>query len=926
MRPLHLTISAFCSYAGRTEIDLTKFGASGLYLITGDTGSGKTTIFDAITFALYGETSGGSREVATLRSKYAEPTAETFVEMDFVYKDKRYYIRRNPEYERPAKRGSGMSKERSDATLSYYEGNVIATGTGSVTKAVAEIMGIDKNQFTQIAMIAQGDFRRLLLASTRERSEIFRKVFNTKIYQDIQDRLKAESSKLGREYDRVKAGIEQYIGGIVAEPCSEQAGRLALVQAGDYGLLSDVIAVAEEIINADKEESLRLQKEKEDCQQRLAEVNRIIGRAEAVEKDKETVVALTAELAELKPQLAELKLAYEESIKQKPALEQLAVEINRQQEQLAQYDSLEQATKELQRNQELHNLYTENLGKYKKQQEEYGQRLNAAKLEHEQLADVETERVILLTRRNELEQTGRAVNRLFSQIRAVNKKLADLALLQKEYDTARRSKDAAADRYQQMENCYFNEQAGILASMLQEGEPCPVCGSVEHPSLAAKAEQAPDKAELDAAKAEAEQKHEIFIAKGNECNALQGQVESMRLTCAEDYENLLGVKTDDPLSKAALQAVRSLGIDARKETDEIKGKQEINAKRRQRRQLLAEEMPRLEKQAEELAAEILRLDKKITGLTADNGNLKKRLDELQSKLEFATADLAREQIRRLTTEKKRLADLMEGSKQAYETCSREVNQKHAAIQTLQERLANAQPVELTEVYGRRDELTAKNSRLEAMAETVSNRLLTNVTALKNIERQLIALEQVENKWQWVKALHNTASGNVGGKDKIMLETYIQMTYFERIINRANIRLLAMTDGQYSLKRCQTADNKRSQSGLDLNVVDHLNSSERGVNSLSGGESFMASLALALGLSDEIQSSSGGVQLDTMFVDEGFGTLSPDSLNQAMNTLIALAGSDKLVGIISHVSELKERISNQLVVTKDKTGSQVSVEI
>ena len=926
MRPLHLTISAFCSYAGKAEIDLTKFGSAGLYLITGDTGSGKTTIFDAITFVLYGETSGTSRDVATLRSKYADPTTETFVEMDFIYKEQRYQIRRNPEYERPAKRGSGMSKERSDATLAYYKGDIIATGTSGVTKAVAEIMGIDKNQFTQIAMIAQGDFRKLLLASTKERSEIFRKIFNTKIYQDIQDRLKVESGKLGKEYDRVKAGIEQYISGTVAAAGSEQEGKLALAQAGDYGLLADVVAVMEEIMAADETESKRLQSEKETCRQQLAAVNQVIGKAEAAKKDKETVAALTAELEVLQPRLEQLRLAYEESQKHKPQLEKLAVEINRQQERLTQYEQLEKAAQELQQNTEAYNLSVQNLAKYKNQQDESKRQLDAAKAEYDGLSDVETERVTLETRRSELEQLGQSINKLFRQIKDLNKKLAGLKVLQDEYAAAQAAKDEAAARYRQLENSYFNEQAGILAEKLQQGEPCPVCGSTEHPHPAAKGAQAPDKAALEAAKAEEEAKHEAFVAKGNECKILQGQAETMRLTCAADYEALMGEKTDNPLSEAAQSAVFALGTDAREKINKIQAQLEVNAAGRKQRQLLAAKIPQLEKESEDLTADMLRLDKEITKLAADNQNLQGKINEWQDKLEFATAALAREQIQRLEADKKRLADLLESSKQAYDDCKQDVSRKQTSVKTLQERLANAQVVALADTYAKRDQLTEQDKQLETAAKEVSNRLLTNGSALKNIERQRVALDKVETRWQWVKALHNTASGNVGGKDKIMLETYIQMTYFDRIINRANLRLLAMTGGQYSLKRCRTADNKRSQSGLDLNVVDHLNSSERGVNSLSGGESFMASLALALGLSDEIQSSSGGVQLDTMFVDEGFGTLSPESLNQAMNTLTTLAGSDKLVGIISHVSELQERISNQLVVTKDKTGSKVRVEI
>lgn len=475
MRPIKLILSAFGPYAGRVELLLDRLGQSGLYLITGDTGAGKTTIFDAITFALYGEASGGSREPSMLRSKYADPATPTEVTLRFVYAGREYTVRRSPEYTRPARRGAGMVTQAAEAELTCPDGRVI-TRLREVNQALCGILGVDRQQFSQIAMIAQGDFLRLLLADTRDRQAIFREIFKTGRYQTLQERLKTESAALRQQCDALRQRVEQSLG---------------------------------------------------------------------------------------------------------------------------------------------------------------------------------------------------------------------------------RVRDAA-------------------------GQP------------------------LD------------------------------------------GLPPEDAL--------------ARTET------------------LLA------------AAPEM---------------------------------DLAAQRERRAA-----LAD-------------------------------------------RRAELADRREQLRL-------RLAGNAAARDEAGAALTQLTRLEARWGWVRALADTAGGSLNGKEKVMLETYVQTAYFDRIVARANTRFMVMSAGQYELQRCRTADNNRSQSGLELEVVDHYNGTVRSVRTLSGGESFLASLALALGLSDEVQSSAGGIRLDTMFVDEGFGSLDEQALQQALQALASLTGGNRLIGLISHVAELKDRIDRQIVITKQRAGGSTAV--
>lgn len=814
MRALRLTMSAFGPYAGRVEIELEKLGSRGLFLICGDTGAGKTTIFDAITFALYGEASGNVREADMLRSKYADALTPTEVELEFLYRGKRYVVKRSPEYLRPKARGEGFTKQAADATLIFpqEENRQPITKPKEVTKAVTELIGLNREQFSQIAMIAQGDFLKLLLAKTEERSKIFREIFNTAPYQILQEKLKAESGRLKSLYEDKSKSILQYINGVTYDEDTEAGDTLRKIKEQKTpGSISDTMELLEEIIARDEETLFKCEETFGAVEAGLAELNRQMGKAETEEKAKREIAVTKNRLNEFEPKLPALKMAYERELGRKQEQESLAVQID-------------SAMKKLDRYQELETLI--------QQQRAVVKAIATGNQE------IEKELMRAETQRRQLEaEWKRAV--------AVYERAADRVQSTRSY-------------YETLERAYLGAQAGILAEKLNDGEKCPVCGSTHHPELASMPTEVPTKEALDGAKAERE--------------------------CAETK-----------LREASADA----GV--RKEKAE-------NAK-----QMVPKRIQILK---EELAADTARL-----------AHLTEKIENLKATLEYDSRETARAQIAGWQQEKRAMEAALKSAEAAYRDCETTIAGYRTSMETLQKQLEDVQPIDREALLENRNRMNEEKQTVKLQQQKISVRLVTNQNARTAIAKQAKEMESVEHEWMWVKALSNTANGNIGGKDKIMLETYIQMTYFDRILARANTRFMAMSSGQYELKRRSAAENQRSQSGLELDVIDHYNGSKRSVKTLSGGESFKASLSLALGLSDEIQSSAGGIRLDTMFVDEGFGSLDEESLNQAISALEGLSEGERLVGIISHVAELKERIDKQLVVTKDKLGgSRVRIEI
>lgn len=1323
MKPKKLVISAFGPYADRMELDFERLGGGGLYLITGDTGAGKTTIFDAITFALYGEASGEVRKGEMFRSKYAKPEVRTFVELTFTYQGKDYTVKRNPEYLRPKDRGQGMTMEKANAELIFPDERQPVTKISEVTKAVTELLGLDQRQFRQIAMIAQGDFQKLLLAGTADRSEIFRKMFHTEIYQELQNRLREEAKARWKTYDEKKRSISQYLDNVVCPEDARWKKEFDRLKKENFNgqvmrgmeLLAQCIEWDEEQLRMLKEEQRALYGEIEKKNQLLGKIKeRQTRQAEKEQKENERKLLLPeVEEKKKKSEQAEKEAGIceklEEQIREEKACLELLRKMKQEQEAMTQLqkelqetaeakgklqEEQENAKKELEQQkarkeklsgtevelarteqketyaaeqvQQL-SAYCEEIGKTadeeaaKKEEEnalcekikETEQAAGKAAEEAEKLAgqdkvceklqeekeNVRRKIFTLAEAKKQLEKTTDEALQLAGQLKQLQReeeklqadrtataeqmaKRSSAALQQEKFRQERETlenllkswewackeleekqsayrdgiqkRDNLRKTYQAMESLFLDAQAGILAEKLTEGEPCPVCGAIHHPQPAKRAEHTPDKATLDQKKEELREQEETAAGQSEAAGNCSRRVKELReqltacllkkmphereekqgngltetdkessfqeenetqrflpmsdsLFCQEavkkaeqlqeeeskqkvrqteyaelektqtrQQENLETLKKaiagaqadlgraegtqkalEEQLNKEIAEAEKEPGVEEvtasaeRKGSAEKKGAAEdrdyaetddrnflvgqiekvlsfwenrqkqcgeefaaAQAKMKRRAECIAlqkeaessqkkdheqlqrvrsclevlqsdrkrwnekeeklletleqqrkeiksadqfeniaeisftekqfleiltdtekqlwvrsmqeqrywkEKQETLEKQKRNLLAqkeELQRIQLEIQAETqkierrektirekelleakrkAEQKALQERIQEKETKLAGKEEKELLEHIKGWETQKEQRKAAQKTAKEELDAVQKnltEVQAALAAIQTLEaaDEEADLQGQQLpseTELQENLEMLSGRKQELDQRYNEQYHAANTNQNVYQAVQTQQSQMQEVEEEYKWVNALADTATGNVTGKWKIDLETYAQMAYFDRILRKANVRFLTMSQGQYELKRQEDGGNIKSKAGLELNVIDHYNGTERSVRTLSGGESFQASLSLALGLSDEIQSYAGGIQLDSMFVDEGFGSLDAESLNQAVKALEGLAEGNCLVGIISHVPELKDRIERKIVVTKNRSrdgvGSRAVIE-
>lgn len=1096
MRPVKLMISAFGPYAGKVDLELDKLGDRGLYLITGDTGAGKTTIFDAITYALYDGASGENREPIMFRSKYAAPDTPTFVELVFMNAGKEYRVTRNPEYERPAKRGTGMTVQRADAELIYPDGRVV-TKTRDVTNAVQEIMGIDRNQFTQIAMIAQGDFLKLLLASTEDRKAIFRQIFKTELYQKLQERLKTESAALSDQCKAAKSSVDQYIKGVLCNEDDVLNIELSTAKDGRM-LISDSIELIERILAQDIQVKADFENQMKDLDQKLENVNANLGKAEEYRKTEIALSTAEAEKQTAEPKLKLLQETLENEKSKQPAREELDREIALLEAELSNYDVLDERKAEWSETEKLFQTYVASETADKQKLGESQAQIENLKLEQKSLEHAGEQKEKLSGERTRKENEKEKINSLLSElagyqnsalklikleealktavsahkmmveerdkqdtaIKAIREEIKSLEnapslkekllheketaenssakiialssklsafksscqTLQTEQEKYKQAADQAnllLEDYNAKNQMFLSEQAGILAETLREGDPCPVCGSIVHPNTAHKSEKAPSEDELESAKLAFERAQAAASDASRTAGQINGEVSARKDNLEQQIRELIGDFSIDNcqqrltvLSDETRVTLTTLGQELLKAEQQIKRKTKLDERLAQEESDYQKALEKLEQLAQEAAtaerdknslagsvgtkletlklhaveiigecsledfsgaadkllakaeASIADLDRRIS---TENLNVKrkseldglicekestikkieqelagtkeqiasvktkmqdtqKQIDLLSQKLGFESKKAAEGHRTSLVERKASMQQTLKNTENAYAAAEKSMTELKGRIEQMKQQLIDACEIDAQQETAKKEALLAEKNVLAEKEKAVHVRIATNQTAVQNIKAKSANLAATEAKWTWVRALANTANGNISGKEKIMLETYIQMTYFDRILARANTRFMVMSGGQYELKRRIEADNNRSQSGLELDVIDHYNGTERSVKTLSGGESFKASLSLALGLSDEIQSSAGGIRLDTMFVDEGFGSLDEESLQQAMRALYGLTEGNRLVGIISHVSELKEKIDKQIVVTKEKSGGSRAVII
>ena len=913
MRPVRLVMSAFGPYAGREELEMDRLGESGLYLITGDTGAGKTTIFDAVTFALFGRTSGGNREPGMLRSQYAAPDTPTFVELTFQYAGKIYTVRRSPEYLRPAKRGSGTTVQRAEAELHRPDGTII-TRYRDVTAAVEELLGIDCGQFTQIAMIAQGDFLKLLLAPTDERSRIFRRLFQTERYSQLQDRLRAQAQECSRNFRQLREAVERDLGSFSIPPEDAACRELERARGGETAPEQAVPAV-EELIIRDEERKTEIKKRIQSVQERLNQIHQRLGRAEELEQVRRKWEAAQERLVLARSDFEKQREARDRAQESLPQAEEMERQIAVVRSSLPRYEERDDRRAEADR---LAARYHSRLkeqektaGELARMREEQAQALR----DLEQLEPAAAEKERLLAKQREWMNRLDQIDSLAEENVRLRKQESMLTALREKYRAAAERAERDRMAYNRETRLFLDAQAGILAQALSAGEPCPVCGSREHPAPARLSQETPGEEAVDRAREAMERSSGAERELSEQAGQLSGSVQTAREALLRRAEALFPGRE----SGTCLRELERDRAEAAELLECLRGQiadQDRNMRRaqelRQGMELASRRLPEWEKRDQELRTECVSLKSGIEGVRAE-------ADRLSAGLSFENGAAARSRIDELEREKDRLRVEWEQAEAAYHQAKSRMDELNGAIREWNTQLSGSDPADVLRERKIQSEWERRQQLLVQAQTAVCVRLERNCPALTELKSHLEQLKQDQETLQWLSALADTANGTLNQKEKIRLETYVQTAYFDRILSRSNLRLLQMTDRQYELERRRTASSNASQSGLELDVINHYNGTRRSVRTLSGGESFMASLSLALGLSDEIQSSSGGVQLDSMFVDEGFGSLDEDSLRQAMRTLHGLAGSRKLVGIISHVAELKEQIDSQIVVTKDRTG-------
>ena len=925
MKPLKLTMSAFGSYAGKNVIDFTG-QQQGIFLITGDTGAGKTTIFDAITYALYNQTSGGERNGNMMRSQYAQPETETYVELEFLYRGQTYRVRRNPDYKITKTLKNGRIREQKvphSVELTLPDGTVFPEKKNATDAKIIEILGLTADQFSQIVMIAQGDFLKLLYTKSDERKMIFSKLFRTDIYWKIQENLRRKSMEMDERIQENDRAFEQEKSRIIPLPESEELPLDELVER-----------LRERLKDALKEQNLR-RANVEELNKKITkyeEINKLFVSLEKIRQTGRELEARQAESKERRKQIENARkadkvlVAEQQDLRQQQAVEQSAQAIAKMGETLAD-------------DQEMFETLKTQL-----QEAEAKQKREAADTQKKMLALEQSfpSYEALQNARSEEQQAKKVWEDLRkTSEESFHKKEAGIAALKeqqkqqeqvveqtkKNWEQTSLSASESAKHYEHMYEAFLKEQAGILAENLSAGCPCPVCGSTVHPDPAKLSDHAVTELEVEQAKktrAAAEEKRDMayaaFEAEKTEKQKLAQAVEK------EEADFVLAQTIAKQQRKEAEQNYVSL----QKIAEQIREKLVYPSLAEAKKQYAA-----MQKALEAAEQEIERKRQKVSELAEAMNTLKgqklaeeenqKTAKKLAAKTEKEYAKLL-EKSGFVSEETYHLAILPERSRSKLEREEKEYESQCLRQQSeqklLEKQVSGKTYTDTTELN---EQLKAEKQALKEAEKTymeLHTAYENDRSVLQNCAVYLEKGKKLESEDQVIKSLSKTANGRLSGSAKIDFETYIQRQYFKQIIHEANKRLLTMSNHQFILKLKEEANTgRKTNEGLDLSVYSLVTDSERDVKTLSGGESFLAALAMALGLSDIVERSAGAIHPDMMFIDEGFGSLDAQSRQQAIEVLAELAGDSRMVGIISHVTELKEQIDRKLVVSRTDKGSR-----
>ncbi|MCR5122742.1 MAG: AAA family ATPase [Ruminococcus sp.] len=984
MRPIRLRMEAFGPYIDECEIDFTEFGSRGLYLINGNTGAGKTTIFDAITFALYGELSGDNRKGNMMRSKYADPAQETYIEFEFECRGKNYTVKRSPAYTRAKKRGEGTTDSPASVVLTLPDGKTVEKGANE--KIESEILMLDKEQFCKTMMTAQGDYLKLLFATSKEREPLLRTLFGTEKYDTLRSRLIEEKKKLFGEREDIKTKILADAAWIKFD--DEPSLKAAANEHAKAANTAQLIEITEKLAALGEERKSQLENEKktfaakyesavkslqhaEDRNKKLTELADNTEKLEADIKKSET------ESEKLKADGEKLKDEREKLEAESKALEGAAAALERckAREEKAAHEldeaksladkvaQLAHARTDAENKRETHDRHKAEKNKLENQRGELAEETEQLRRRAAELDGVGAEHTALLGKKADAEKKINSLNGLIAECKKLTADLKKLEKARTEYEAADSDYKRKNCEYEALNDRFLRGQAGVLGERLTEGAECPVCGSTHHPKIALRGSDVPSELQLNAAKAlrgEAEKKRSEASEKAGR---LGGEYEKAKVNLGEKADELLG--THEDIEENARKSTEELEAALRELEKEISEKAALIKERADDLGKAKKNDAELKKLADMLAAADRNCSESLSEISAAEGRcaeMEKTLSrELEKRFgdgstdgaEQKTADLtdkaksALEEAKKAVKNEQKRVDRTKALTEELEKLAVREKENAAASAKINEALAadkralkdtlgeteklkadpdfDGTPEALKEKSAAVKELTKLRNGIETELGNVISRINDNKKAAKELKKKGEALADADRRYTMVEELEKTASGNVGGQSRVTFETYVLQENFRGMVSFANRLLMQMTDGHYSLKTA-VQDKKNLKAGLDLELFDHWNDTSRDVKTLSGGESFLAALALALGLAEEVQSHKGGVQLDSMFVDEGFGTLDEESLDLVMNALEELSNeSSRLIGIISHVDELKNRIDNRITITKDAiNGSSAEV--
>ena len=880
MKPIQLVLSAFGPYVERTVIDFSALGEEGLFLIAGDTGAGKTTIFDAISFALYGEASGGKekRKSKSFHSDYVSDQTETYVELTFRHRGETWWIRRNLEYQRPAKKKKdGMettTRQAADAQMRNEDTGEEILRMDDVNRRVRELLGLTQDQFTQTVMIAQGDFLKILTASSDDRKKLFRDLFHTNLYVDLQSRLQEKNRACADEQKALEQVILSAEGKI--DPEAEFAEReILLSYCGQIQHTDALCALLARLIEQEKAAQEQARAQKKEAADQIGALIAAVTEGERVNRDfadweskRARLAALTAGQGEIDAQRAALAAA-------------------RRAQQLETDEALMRRTRR--------DMDAQRAALSEAQ----------AALEQAEKALPEAE-----TRMKEAESRGGEIHALLAQAKQMEDclpVLGEVERLKAALDTQKRelqrlteASSRAQAAYTAAQNSYYLSQAGLLARELKAGQPCPVCGSTAHPCPA---QITPETVTRQALEQAAQRRETAEKAQSDAATRLAAN--RAALDEREDRLRALKIGADETRQRLAarIDAAHQAAADRQREIDAARSAYQALDKRKTAAQSAVDAA---QKQLAALEKDLRAQTEAFEQKRAAHGFE----DEASYRLAKRTnADIERldREIRNYDEQKRTLA---------------------AQTHELEDKLSGRQRTDLAALQNRRAAALDRQAKAENAEKAMVRKLTLHESAEREIRQANAAIQKKRGKWQIIQELYTCCAGIAAGnpRAKLTFEAYVQQYYFRFVVAAANKRLTRLTDGMFTLRVMREAANRVSQSGLDLEVLDRSTGQARDVSTLSGGESFLASLALALGLSDAVQSQSGQIRMDAMFIDEGFGSLDENALRSSIDVLLELADGKRLIGIISHVQELEERIDKQIVVTKTPNGSTVRMNV